>query len=260
MLICPEKKVAFVEIPRTGSTSLRKWLLAAKVGFQTNDEGPLVPPHPSWGVQFYRHCVRPPGEWREWRMFCVVRDPIERVLSLWEYGVGRLGLSLFGEDVVEFCLRDVRHFAEWLCKQQRLPYAIKPTSLWRAWHARWFGKQVDYLCGPWGEVSVIRMEDVNEVVPTMLRGILGRDVKAEFGEMPHENRTHRTPEERSAAAKDLDAFFHTPLGLLVWRAYCLEDDVLYHRIAEVPNRIFTVQNVAWDRVLDDLMNENRVGR
>lgn len=80
MLILDDKKIAFVHIPKTAGTTIRRVL---------SDHGANKAheyPHPRAKHIKVREFVRSIPTYRDYFIFAIVRNPWDRMVSLWRYG------------------------------------------------------------------------------------------------------------------------------------------------------------------------------
>lgn len=103
MLLIPEHEIVVIQPPRTGSTALRDAVLAT---------------YPE-ATSLYRHMERPgiPESCAHWRVICLVRDPFERLASIYRYMANfRPTSRAEATDIwVQRMRSDVaRPFADWL--------------------------------------------------------------------------------------------------------------------------------------------------
>lgn len=127
MIISEKYRFAFVEVPKTGSTSMRRWL-------QQHYGGDL---HDWWHSREI-----PPGSWTK---FLVRRDPCDRVVSLWSWTTRQHPWAYPGVPP------DFRDFQEWLAEgayethpfPTDNPFRKKVPPEWRRWMFRpqsWYEK------------------------------------------------------------------------------------------------------------------------
>ena len=107
MLIVPEIQTVVIQPPRTGSTALRD---AVQATFPN-------------AITLYRHMERPgiPAGYENWRVVCLVRDPFERMVSIYNYMSDFRPTSKPGGGASEAWIERMRNdtdrpFAEWLAQ------------------------------------------------------------------------------------------------------------------------------------------------
>lgn len=70
MIYCEAQNLLFVEVPRTGSSAIAKWLRAYLDGKGVSPVG-------------HKHAICPPDWLHDYRAILSVRDPYERTVSTW---------------------------------------------------------------------------------------------------------------------------------------------------------------------------------
>lgn len=158
MLIIPELKTVVLQPPRTGSTSLRDVIL------QTYPRA----------ISLYRHMERtgiPPG-YEIWRTCCLIRDPFERLVSIYNYMSAFAATSKVAtREWVERMSGDTdRPFPQWLEESREVftdpldvdgtfnPYynVCDPTPIARKSQARWARPDL-------GPVSLLPIDDADRL-------------------------------------------------------------------------------------------------
>jgi hypothetical protein len=105
MLIVPEIESVIIQPPRTGSTALRDAVL---------DRYPKA-------ITLFRHMERPgiPMGYENWNIFCLVRDPFDRLVSIYNYmtdfrPTSKPGGGATAEWIARMSGDTNRPFADWL--------------------------------------------------------------------------------------------------------------------------------------------------
>ena len=105
MIVVPELSLVILQPPRTGSTSLRAAILER---------------HPR-ARSLYRHLERNgiPAAYRDFDVACMIRDPLERLHSLWRYmRTRRPGTASDNVWAARMARDAARPFADWLARSR----------------------------------------------------------------------------------------------------------------------------------------------
>jgi len=142
MLLVPEIQSVIIQPPRTGSTALRDAVQAA---------------YPK-AITLYRHMERPgiPMGYENWKVFCLIRSPFERLVSIYNYMTDFRPTSKPGGGASEVWVKRLREdtdrpFPDWLASSTEvftdpinhdgtfLPYynVLEKTPIARKSQYRW---------------------------------------------------------------------------------------------------------------------------
>lgn len=161
MLLIPELKSVVIQPPRTGTSAFRDAILKR---------------YPN-AISIYRHMERPgiPRGYEAWSVYCMIRDPFERLASLYSY-MGNFRPTSKIEDgphpdwVARMSGDVARPFADWLEESSEvftdpndptgafLPYynITEPTAAVRKSQFRWARPDM-------GAVTLFSIEDTKRV-------------------------------------------------------------------------------------------------
>ncbi|KLK93393.1 hypothetical protein AA309_08650 [Microvirga vignae] len=173
------KVLLFVHIPKTGGTSVEKWLRSigplSLYAPKRSDFVPCVPQHFDTHVYAYLF----DGSFFDYS-FAVVRNPYERIMSEYKYRIGSKKQTLFTPSFRRWVRRC---FAEYEKNSYLLSNHIRP--------------QTDFLTP---DVEIFKLEDGFTPVEQRLQDVLGVSL---VEKIPHTNKSGDRPIEIDSETMDL---------------------------------------------------------
>jgi hypothetical protein len=145
MMYRKEDRIAFMLVPRTGSTSLRETLIAH--GFKY----PIVFSNTDYGFSWhatYRQSVEAFKNLADYRLYGVFRDPVDRFGSGLRYAAENLGMPIKTSGDYDALIEKLFNW--------------KPEADGKGVLTEIFKKQIDWLDGP--NVTAIRYENADAII------------------------------------------------------------------------------------------------